>query len=530
MHMQPVPRSGLEVVMLVALAAGAACGHGRPAATLPDATWGYFVDEAAIDQLVERWSRTYQPHAAVIDHVGVVSMAHPGVDADQTVVIEGGVLRAIGPAGTVAIPAGATRIDGRDKYVMPGLVDMHTHTNLSDSHYLLDLANGVTSVREMDGHPFLLRQRAAARANQLLIPNLYVAGKILASMPLEWYATVVTTPEAARAAVRDQKAAGYELIKVHNVVRPEVYEAICAEARAQGLDVVGHIPHDISIARAIACGQRTLEHFKGYINDHDLSLTTEDYVAVTRGAEVWNTPTFYTYRGHLRGDAARTLVTTAPEMRYVPARDRARWLAKAGEPAQPVQQNVLPLSEKIFRDLLAIHARFLAGTDSGGGYPYHVPGFALHDELRIMARNGMPLADVLRTATVEPAIAMRREAEVGTLEVGKRADLVMLAKSPLDAIANLEAIDGVMVRGVWLSRATLDELLAAIEAIDRGPAHPLTRADLDRALDGLEQLRARGYVLRDHFLGWLQFRLEAAHLPVDRPLFEGIAPLAPDEA
>jgi DNA-binding GntR family transcriptional regulator/imidazolonepropionase-like amidohydrolase len=523
--------AALAAVVAIACVAlgGAACQPPRAEPALSDAEWGYFVDEAAIAQLVERWSRSHQPRTTVIDHVGVVSMARPGVDADQTVVVVDGKVAAIGPAGTVAIPPGALAIDGRGKYVMPGLVDMHTHTNLSDAHYILDLASGVTSVREMNGHPFLLRQRAEARAHRLLIPNLYVAGQILASRPLSWYAHVVTTPDAARAAIRDQRAAGYEFVKVHNAVRPDVYDAICAEARAQGLDVVGHIPHDTTIARAIACGQRTFEHFKSYINDRNLTLTGEDYVAVTRGAEVWNTPTFYNYRGQLRGDEARRLVTTAPEMRYVAARERARWLALADESPQPIQQNVLPLSERIFRDLLPIGARFLAGTDSGGGYPYHVPGFSLHEELRIMARNGMPVADVLRTATVEPAIAMRREAELGTLEVGKRADLVLLARNPLDAIENVDAIDGVMVRGTWLSRAALDEMLAALEAIARGPARPLRRADLDRALDTLEQLRKRGYVLREHFLGWLRFRLETAHVGADRPLFAGIAPVAPDD-
>jgi DNA-binding GntR family transcriptional regulator len=540
--------AGAAVALLVVVAVGGsvACSGAAPtsapgpvataaappaatAAALSDAQWGYFVDETAIDLLVERWSREHQPHAAVIEHVAVVSMAHPGIDRDQTVVVEGGTLRAIGPTGPIAAPPGATVTDGRGKYVVPGLVDMHTHTQLSDSHYILDLANGVTSVREMDGQPYLLRQRAAARANRLLIPNLYVAGKILASQPLEWYATVVTTPDAARAVVREQKAAGYEFIKVHNLVLPEVYDAICDEARAQGLDVVGHIPHGISIARAIACGQRTFEHFKGYILDRNLTVTTEDYLATTRGAEVWNTPTFYMYRAHLRGDDARKLLAL-PEMRYIAARERARWLALAAEPAKPIQLNVLPMSEKIFKDLLPIHARFLAGTDSGGGYPYHVPGFSLHEELAIMARNGMAAADVLRTATVEPALAMQREVELGTLEVGKRADLVLLARNPLDGIDRLAAIDGVMVRGIWLSRAALDDMLAAIAAIDRGRREPTVRPDeLERTLATLEQLRARGYVLREHFLGWLRFRMEAAHLSAARPLFDGIAPVAPDD-
>ena len=520
----------LGLVAVLALATASACRRTPPAAPLDDATWGYFLDEAKIDLLVEGWSKQYQPRALAIEHVSVVTLADDAVAADQTVVVADGIVRAIGAAGSVAVPHDALVVDGRGRYVMPGRVDMHTHTNLSDSHYILDLANGVTSIREMDGLPYLLHQRTAARANRLLIPNLYVAGHILASRPLAWYATVVTTPEAARAAVRAQKAAGYEFIKVHNMVLPAVYDAICAEARAQGLDVVGHIPHDISIAHAIACPQRTFEHFKGYINDRDLQLTTEDYVAVTRGAEVWNTPTFYTYRTHLRGQAARDLVATAPEMRYVAARERARWLALAAEPAKPVQQNVRPLSEKIFRDLRANvrDARFLAGTDSGGGYPYHVPGFSLHEELRMMASYGMPIGDVLRTATVEPARAMRRS-ELGALAVGKRADLLVLDGNPLATLDNLERIAGVVVRGVWLPRDAIDRMLGAIAEVARGAAQPPTRSDLDRAVTTLEALRARGYVLREHFLGWLKFRLAAAHVAVDRPLFTGIEPLAPDE-
>jgi DNA-binding GntR family transcriptional regulator len=510
---------------MIALLVLALTSCSKREAALDDATWGYFVDETKIDLLVEQWSREQQPRTVAIEHVDVLGL--PGLTSDQTVVVSGGLVRALGSSATVAVPPDALVVDGRGKTLMPGLVDMHTHTQLSEGHYILDLANGVTSVREMDGMPYLLRQRAAERANRLLVPNLYVAGKILASKPLEWYANVVTTPDEARAVVRAQKADGYEFIKVHNIVLPDVYDAICAEARAQGLDVVGHIPHDIPIAHALACGQRTFEHFKGYINDHDLTLTSEDYVGVTRGATVWNTPTFYMYRAHVRGDAARALLEL-PEMRYVPARDRARWRALANEPAKPVQLNVLPLSVKIFKDLIGIHARFLAGTDSGGGYPYHVPGFSLHEELRIMARNGMPLEDVLRTATIEPALAMRRESELGAIAVGKRADLMLLDASPLADLANLERIAGVMVRGIWLPRTTLDHMLDAIAAIARGGPAP-TRADLTRTLDTLEQLRARGYVLRDHFLGWLRYRLEHAGMSVQRPLFAGIAALAPDD-
>ena len=478
----------------------AACSHPAaspaPAAALDDARYGAFIDEAAIEALVDRVSRTHSPSPALaFEHVSIVTIAHPGVDPDQTVVVRAGKIAAIGPATTTPVPAGATAIDGTGRYLMPGLTDMHVHTELSTSNYLLDLANGVTSVREMNGSPWLLRMRERARQNLALIPNLYVAGPILAAAQFEDSMTVVTTPEAARAEVRRQAAAGYEFIKVHNVVPPAIYDAICDEARAQHLDVVGHIPHDTTIAKAIACGQRTFEHFKSYIDDHTLTLTHEDYVAVTRGAEVWNTPTFATYRAQLRGDDARR-VLALPEMRCVPARDRAAWLVLASEPAKPIQQGVWPLSEKIFRDLLPIGAHFLAGTDSGGGYPFMVRGFALHDELRIMAEQGMPIAEVLRTATVEPQRAMRRD-EAGTIEVGKRADLVLLHANPLAAIANTSAIDGVAVRGVWLDRRALDEILDGIAAIYA--AHPpSTRDDLEHAIATLNALRARGVPLRDH--------------------------------
>ena len=510
---------------VVACCAAAACSHGAtPTVAIADDPFGYFIDEAAIEVLVDRWSHEHlAPAQLAFTHVAVISLAHPGVDLDQTLVIASGRITALGPTATTTVPAGATVVNGRSRFVMPGLVDMHVHTELSTSNYLLDLANGVTSVREMNGSPWLLRMRARERAGAALTPNLYVAGPILASAPLGHSATVVTMGDAARAEVHAQRLAGYDFIKVHNVVAPDVYTAICEQARVEQLDVVGHIPHDTTIARALACGQRTFEHFKSYIDDHTLTLTHEDFVAVTRGAEVWNTPTFATFRSHMRGDEARQFVRTAPEMRYVSTRDRAAWLALANEPANPVQQNVLPLSEQIFRALLAAGGHFLAGTDSGGGYPFSVRGFALHTELRIMAEQGMALPDVLRTATVEPARAMRRD-ELGTLEIGKRADLVMLRANPLDAVANLETIDGVAIRGVWLDRGTLDEMLDAIAKIYAPHAAP----SLAHALDALEQLRARGVPLRDRFLGELRFHVDAAGISTQRPLFDGVAALPPD--
>jgi imidazolonepropionase-like amidohydrolase len=480
--------------------------------------------EASIESLVQRTSSEHHPEAIVFDHVTVVPMTHPGADADQRVVIDGGIVRAVGPASKVPAPPGARIVDGHGRWLLPGLVDMHVHTFLSSSAYLLDLANGITSVREMNGFPWLLAMRADARAGRLLAPNLYVAGHILNGEPMDWYATVVTTAQEARSAVDRQASAGYDFIKVHNMLRPEVFDAICDEARSRKLDVVGHVPHGITVAHAIACPMRTLEHFKGYILDAGLTLTTEDYVSATRGADVWNTPTFYNWRETMRGDEARSLLAL-PEMRYVPGRTRAAWAEVADEKPNATEQNVLHLEEKVFGDLRPLHARFLAGTDSGGGYEYQVRGFSLHEELERMERLGLSPYETLRTGTVEPARAMRREGELGTITVGHRADLVLLSADPLQKVANTEweHVEGVAVRGIWLPRDALASLLEQVAAIYARPAgHPLSRAEVDAAVATYARLRAEGWALRSHRLRRLRELLAKAGLPADEDLFQGI--------
>src|SRR5262249_22685521 len=157
-------------------------------------------------------------------------------------------------------------------------------------------------------------------------------------------------------------------------------------------------------------------------------------------------PTFYNYRLSLRGARARALVNDAPEMRYVSARLRRAWLALADQPVSQAQLRVHPLSMRILRELLPIHPRLLAGTDSGGGRPYMVPGFALHEELRQLVEAGLTPMQALTAATVEPAQAMRRAREFGTIEPGKRADLVLLRRDPKQSIGEL-AIEAVMARG-----------------------------------------------------------------------------------
>jgi len=451
--------------------------------------WRFFSEEVEIDRLLLDLADRHRPQTIALEHADVLTMKGDELLKNHTVVVDGGLIQAIGPSSSLSIPEGAIRIDARGKYVLPGLTDMHVHILETHAHYLLNLVNGVTTVRDMGGYPWMITLRNRVRENRLLAPNIYLSGTILNGSSMGMYAVVVKSPIVARRLVREQSEAGYDFIKVHNVMAPDVYEAVMTEARRRRMDVVGHIPHDISLAKALELGQRTFEHFKGYYLDRTLELTGEDYVALTKGAEVWNCPTFYTYRIGLRGDDARKLRQTE-EAKYLSSGERALWLKGAEDKENDGSRyrQGFELSKKIFRDLLAVGAKFVAGTDSGGGYPMMVPGFALHEELRIMVENGMSVREALRSATVNAAEAMRRSAEFGTIEARKRADLLLVSRNPLESIENVSALEGVMVRGIWLDRAALDSIKGRIREIYAEEA-----SSVRQAVDGRDERRLENH-------------------------------------
>jgi hypothetical protein len=192
-------------------------------------------------------------------------------------------------------------------------------------------------------------------------------------------------------------------------------------------------------------------------------------------------------------------------MKYVSWRDKQDWLEIAKQAPSKVHQNILPLSLKIFKDLLPVYNKFLAGTDSGGGYPFMVPGFALHEELRIMNANGLDPFQTLKTATVNAAQAMNHEKEIGTIETGKRADLLLLNSDPMKDSRNLKSTEGVTVRGIWLSRTDLNAILEQIERIYNPPSEKQTiknptETQIQEFIKSLNELKGQGFIFRSHDL------------------------------
>ena len=494
--------------------------------------WGRFFERLRTDQLMARLSAESKPEDVAFVGANVIPMT-PGTRmlSDQTVIVRGGRIDAIGPRAKTAVPAGVRKIDARGKFLFPGLTDVHVHTLQTHADYLLDLLFGVTTVREMDGYPWLLKLRAAARANRLLAPTPYVAGTILNAAPMGWYAIVIKTPEEARNIVREQKAAGYDYIKVHNAMPLPLYDALAQTAGEEHIRLIGHIPHEVLVAHAIESGQYTFEHFKGFYLDRNLTMSPEDWLDAVKGADVWIAPTLTNRRGGMTVEETRAFVAT-PAAQLVSLRARAGWPDEVTGHDADASRQVWVLSQVIFKELLPVTSRFIAGTDSGGGYPNSIRGFALHDELETMESLGMPVIDVLRAATSNAAIALGDSASFGSIELGKRADLVLLDKNPLLTSRNLRDPRGVMVRGIWLDRARLDNIRREIVSIyatagaDKTLDQP-SPAQLDGLVAGMQALGVKGWIFNDHRLGELAEMLRKVNRDADAAAIAKLATSPP---
>jgi hypothetical protein len=242
-------------------------------------------------------------------NVNLVPMDRERVVENQTVVVRDGVVEMIGTSGQIDIPTGALVVDGTGQYLMPGLVDMHTHIEFENDLLLL-VANGVTSIRNMWGNtgrksqfggPDQLALRQKIEQGALLGPTIYTAGPIMeGEPPFHPMVEVFSSPEQAAESVAWQKAQGYDFIKVYAHLAPEVYQAIMVAAEANDISVVGHVPFSVGLDDALASGQQTIEHFTGYIDPDEAAFMIpmeqfENYAARTRQAGVWNCVTLSLY-------------------------------------------------------------------------------------------------------------------------------------------------------------------------------------------------------------------------------------------
>ena len=436
------------------------------------------------------------PGSVAFVDVSVLPMDRERVIEHQTVVVQNGRITQLGPTRDVRVPPGATRVDGRGKFLMPGLAEMHAHIpganappQLIRDIMFLYVANGITTIRGMLGAPNQLELRRQTAAGELLGPTIFVGAPSLNGN---------SAPDSASAVrlVREHKAAGYDFLKLHPGLSRATYDAMAAESRAQGITFAGHVSSAVGLAHTLATRQSTIDHLDGYVDGTvpaDLLARARagqasfgevvravDDAAIrrvaqeTRAAGVWNVPTIILWE-HYWGPEPAEEMMKRPEVIYAPRNMVNGWVNQKRNVMRNDSTN--GISQEDRRLMLAAHRRILkALADAGAGILmgtdspqlFNVPGFALHREIRAMSESGLTPWQILQSGTSNVARyageSLRQDSAFGTVKVGHRADLVLLDGNPLADLSNVARRSGVMVRGRWLPREELDRGLAELAA------------------------------------------------------------------
>jgi imidazolonepropionase-like amidohydrolase len=429
-----------------------------------------------------------------IENVAVVDVARGEIVNLRTVLIVDGQIAAVGEPDAASIPSDAVRVDGRGRYLVPGLVDMHVHLFNNASRrppnewaFPLFVANGVTGIREMRTEPAQMatvqRWRTKASRGELIAPRVLAAGIAVGAGPVD----------VSRRQVREAKAAGADFIKVFSEVREPQWRAIIDEARTLGIPVFGHIPAEVSLLGAATGGQRSNEHLtqvyeacsarekewldaRKKLKDNQVSNLRETQeqevlesfdqavgdrtaAALARTDQV-QVPTLVLPYFEAQG-SPRTLGHD-PRSRYLRPDEQARWERNFKE-GYPVAGDKLAarrweISRQIVKTLHAAGVRILAGTDAP--MPQVYPGFSLHKELELLVEAGLSPVDALRAATIWPAEFLGLSESTGSIAEGKRADLLLLDGNPLADISQTQRIQAVVLDGRLLQRPDLERLMA----------------------------------------------------------------------
>ncbi|HYP51639.1 MAG TPA: amidohydrolase family protein [Pyrinomonadaceae bacterium] len=425
--------------------------------------------------------------------VSVIPMDKERVLKNQTVFIRSGRIAEIGDESKIKIPTEALRIDGRGKFLMPGIVDMHLHlppgeganNDLPSQQLRLLLANGVTTGRNMIGSPTNLVLRDKINKGEITGPQIFTAGPPL-------HGNNTSSVEAAVKVVNDQKKAGYDLLKVHEGLKPEVYDAIAKTAREVGIQFAGHVTFSVGLKRALAAKQTSIEHLDNYLQaavvapDANFEITPSQVVLgdtlkyidekklaelarETKSSNVANNPTLTLFKLVVSDNKPEEYLKWE-EMQYIPAKMRENFAKqKAGTLNIPgsleEKKRYIEMRNLLIRELYKAGAKIIVGPDSPQFFL--VPGFATHREMQSLAEAGLSNYAVLEAATRNGAENLGMLKEFGTIEKGKRADLLLLDANPLDSIGNARRIAGVMVRGKWLSKTDLQKMLEDVAALHR---------------------------------------------------------------
>ncbi len=398
-----------------------------------------------------------------------------------SVLVRSGVIEAVGES--LEVP-GARIVEGRGRFLIPGLWDTHVHLSVADEATLgVLVANGITSVRDMGGDLDILDAwRARIERGELTGPRIFRAGPTVdGPKPEVPFRLTVTNPEEAKAAVTRLRTLGVDFIKIHNAVPRDAFFALAAEARLQGIPFAGHVPMTVEPAEAAEAGQRSVEHIATLIEgtySARFANETAAFGAMPQWLEdevpalaktfarqgTWFVPTIVAY--DLRARRAELAALPDPRTRYATPPLRKYWdqwfpLTERDRDPEGIarRKRFVELGKEMTRRMHEAGVAIAAGSDLAGRDV--LPGFSVHDEIGLLIDSGLTPMEALLAATSEAARLLQATATVGTITPGKAADLVLLDGDPLADVKNVGRISAVVLRGKLLEREDLDRLLGA---------------------------------------------------------------------
>jgi imidazolonepropionase-like amidohydrolase len=420
-----------------------------------------------------------QDHITVFTNVNVIPMDSEQILMDQTVIIDGDRIVDVVPSNEITLPSGATVIDGTDKFLIPGLAEMHGHvppTNPGteapdyfnkayvESTLFLYVSAGITTVRGMLGYEDQLSLKDSVNSGTYIGPNLYLAGP-------SFNGNTISSPQEARERAIQQNEEGWDLLKIHPGLTLEEYDSMVEAANEVGITFGGHVPEDVGVIHAIESGQITIDHVDGYVSylsqfeGEEKEDKLAEVVRLTKENNVWIVPTMALWETII-GAADYDVMKEYDELKYIPETVKQNYFNFAEDPqtgytiGDPQEQS--ELRTKILAEMHKAGVKILMGTDAP--QLFSVPGFSIHRELPHMQAAGMSNYEILKSGTKNVGEYFADWDKFGTISAGQRADLILLNSNPLNDLSVIKDHSGVMVQGKWYSREMIDKKLTEIEA------------------------------------------------------------------
>jgi len=474
-----------------------------------------FVQLCAVSMAQEKPAAAILPDSAntatYITHVTVIDPENSKEIQDRTVIISGDRISEVRDSKGMKPPAGAKVVDGRGRYLIPGLWDMHVHALFRERvgcMFPMFVANGVLGIRDMGTSMPLadierLRQEIASGSR--LGPSFVAAGPLLDGRPKPFRPNflAITAPEQGRATVDSLKADGSDFIKVYSWLSRDTFLAIAGEANKLKIPFAGHVPFSVPVLEASDAGMKSMEHLFGVVlacsaredelrsemlkgganlpggdrtrlEMDEAAASYKERKAVPIFAHLaknktWQVPTLDVLVPYAR--SFDTSVTTDPRLKYIPLSAQQRWTEEAKSSTDgAIKAKTFEKQSQIVGAMQRAGVPILAGTDAAWYQPYTYAGFSLHDELALLVRAGLTPMESLQTATINPARFLGMEKDLGTIEKGKIANLVLLDADPLADIHNTTKISKVFLAGKEFDRPALDQMLQNAEASAKSPA------------------------------------------------------------